>query len=93
MSNNKQIAVSARTESGNNGSRRLRHAGIVPAVFYGKGLEAQNIQMTVSDWVTLGAKVGEVIELTGAVNAKVEIKEIQFNYLKNHTVHVDFKAE
>lgn len=86
------IAAQPRSEFGDNASRRLRKAGIIPAVIYGCGKPAVAISLKAEEWQVASAKKADiyVIELEGQ-KINTEVKEVQFNHLKDYVYHVDFK--
>ena len=87
-----KLAVQSRTEFGNNASRRLRRAGQIPAVVYSKGQEAIAIQVNADAWKVIAAQ-GEqnIVLVDGDKEINVIVREVQYNYLKNYVVHIDFQ--
>ena len=92
MSNAKHvIAVEARTEFGDNPSRRLRRASRIPAVIYSKGQAARAISLSADEWKVVSAQKPEVITLVeDGKETQALVREVQFNHLKNYVYHVDF---
>ena len=58
-----KIAAQARTVFGDNASRRLRKAGIIPAVVYSKGIEPRAIQISADEWKVVSAQGSNIITL------------------------------
>lgn len=85
------IAAQPRNEFGDNASRRLRKAGYIPAVVYGKGGAAVAVSIKAEEFQVAAARKLDqyVIELDGKELA-VKVQEVQYNYLKDYVYHVDF---
>ena len=93
-----EVIAQERTEVGGNSPRRLRRAGLVPAIIYGvkKGSTPLSI-----DLVRLEKKVGQIhenqimkVKMSGGDKERLRpriIKEIQFNHLTGDVLHVDFQ--
>lgn len=90
-----QIAVDARTVSGKR-TKRLRSAGIVPGVLFGKKAGSVPVQLDARELEHLYREAGRtsVIRLSvdGGTPTSVVIKSIQRNPLTGRAVHVDFFA-
>ena len=88
-----QIKVEARTVFGNNASRRLRNAGMIPAVIYGNGKAPRAVSVNNDAWCAFSASHGSqmVTLLEDGKEVPALIKEVQFNHLKNYFVHIDFQ--
>ena len=87
-----KIAVQARTGFGDNASRRLRKAGMIPAIVYSKGIEPRAVQVSADEWKVVSAQKPEYIMLIeGDKETPALIREVQYNYLKNYVVHIDFQ--
>ena len=97
MSNdNNVVMIKPRSEFGSNASRRLRGAGDIPAIIYGKGVEPRAVMVDVDEWKVFhahhsGHAVVTLREESGAETAAL-VREVQYNYLKNYVVHIDFQA-
>jgi large subunit ribosomal protein L25 len=70
--------------------KRMRMAGNIPAVLYGAG--GDSIMLSVP-----ALEVGKVIkagsrsvQLSGSVNGKAEVKQIQWDTFGDKVLHVDF---
>ena len=77
------------------GARRLRRAGVVPAVVYGSGKEARMIQLSAHDFdLVLKGHKGEHmvmdLEVGGDKPLKVLLKELQHHPVSHKIIHADF---
>jgi len=90
----KQIKVAARAEFGNNAARRLRREGLIPAIVYGNNKEPQALTVNADEWSAFSARRGAhlVSLVLDGTEIPALVKEVQFNYLKNYVVHIDFQA-
>ena len=75
----------------------LREQGFIPAVVYGHGIDTINLMVPEKEFDKFYKKVGAntMIELEWKSGAKKEkrpvlIHEVQYDYLKGKTMHVDF---
>jgi len=86
------IQVVNREELGSAASRRARKEGMVPAVVYGHGAEPKSFLITVKDWDIIAKQDVQIVQLKPAKGAEINvlIKDIQYDYLKNRTDHIDF---
>lgn len=87
------INAEIRTEIGKGSSRRLRHAGLVPAVIYGKGKEPVSIKFLHKDIINVQENAdfydGLTIVLDGK-EIKVKPQAMQRHAYKPMIEHVDF---
>ncbi len=92
------LNVEPRVRIGKGGSRKVRQDGLVPAVVYGKGIEALNLRLdpkalqqavaTEAGWNTLITLKGD-----GPFDGKVVIlKDMQIDAIRRDVQHVDFHA-
>ena len=92
------LNVEPRVRIGKGGSRKVRADGLVPAVVYGKGMEALNIRVepkalqqavnTDAGWNTLITLKGD-----GPFDGKVVIlKDMDIDAIRRDIMHVDFHA-
>lgn len=92
------LNVETRVRTGKGGSRKVRQDGLVPAVVYGKGVEALNLRLdpkalqkavaTEAGWNTLITLKGD-----GAFDGLVVIlKDMQIDAIRRNPMHVDFLA-
>lgn len=87
-----QIAINAeaRSDFGKGAARRLRRAGQIPAVIYGKGTEVVHVALPAHEVGLALKNKGLVLEVTGAGNgALVVAREIQKDAVKNTIEHLD----
>jgi large subunit ribosomal protein L25 len=84
------LNVQNRKQHGKRDARRLRAAGSIPAILYGHG-EA-NIPLSVpADALSTAVRHGSrVVELSGAVQEKAFIRELQWDVYGLSVLHVDF---
>ena len=93
-----ELNVETRVRIGKGGSRKVRRDGLVPAVVYGKGIEALNLRLdpkalqqavaTEAGWNTLITLKGD-----GPFDGLVVIlKDMQIDAIRRDTQHVDFLA-
>ncbi|MCD4702551.1 MAG: 50S ribosomal protein L25 [Candidatus Aegiribacteria sp.] len=88
------LKIAERTEFGSRVARRLRRAGSVPAVVYGRGGGELKVMVTEKDFMdTIGFSTS-----TGIVNLKMGrkspvtaiVKDVQWDVLSDKPVHIDF---
>ena len=83
------LEVVPRTSGGSRESRRLRRAGMVPAILYGHGgkcVELAAKREAVEAVVRHGSRF---VELTGAVKEGAIIRELQWDAMGSDPLHVD----
>lgn len=92
------LDAKARTNVGNGAVRRLRKAGSIPAVIYGKKHASKNLEV---DAKTFSRLVAHSVSDNILVNLKIEgesgdslalVQEVQHDYLKGGVLHIDFHA-
>jgi large subunit ribosomal protein L25 len=89
------VEVNERERGGKNASRRLRRAGMVPAVVYGGELEPLPIQVEAKTVQRLLKTSGEnavfLLKLQGTDESRhTMVKDIQYDPLTGGLVHIDF---
>ena len=95
MATEHKISATGRKDEGKGASRRLRHAGQVPAIVYGGGSEPQNIQLEhertwlVSQNEWFYSSILD-LELDGKVQ-KVLLRDMQRHPYKQIIMHLDFQ--
>ena len=90
-----KIVVTSREEKGSASVRRLRRAGLIPAVIYGAGDEAREVSLPQHEFKkVLHQHAGEQrmvsIELDGKEES-VLLKDVQHAPLSDDILHVDFQ--
>ena len=88
-----QFAIQAekRDALGTRVARRLRKSGKLPAVLARKGEEPLHLLVDAKEFSQLVKKHARIINLTHpAGKDKVFIKEVQYDHLDEHAIHVDF---
>lgn len=92
------LDAKTRTAVGNGAVRRLRKAGSIPAVIYGKKHASKNLEV---DAKTFSRLVAHSASDNILVNLKIEgesadslalVQEVQHDYLKGGVLHIDFHA-
>ena len=83
------IEVQVRQLLGTRNSRRLRNSGTVPAVLYGHGAPSVCLGVPVEQIDTAVRHGSRLINLTGAVNERAFIRELQWDTWGKEIVHVD----
>jgi large subunit ribosomal protein L25 len=84
------LTVSVRTELGKLPVRRLRNRGNVPAILYGHGEANVNLAVP-SEQVALAVRHGSrLVDLNGAVNETVLVRQVQWDAFGVHVLHLDF---
>jgi large subunit ribosomal protein L25 len=89
-----EITATSRKDEGKGASRRLRHAGQVPAVIYGAGKSAESIQLE-HNTVMLAARnewfFSSVLDLNvDGATQKVLVRDWQKHPFKQQMLHLDF---
>ncbi len=89
-----EIAAERRTDQGKGASRRLRRAGKVPAVVYGAGAPAENIQFD-HDKLAIAARnewfTSAILDLlVEGRRQKVLLRDVQKHPFKPQLMHLDF---
>jgi large subunit ribosomal protein L25 len=87
------FSADVRAAQGKGASRRLRHAGKVPAILYGGGREAQPLTLDQRNLLTMVESerfYSSIVRLQiNGSNHEAIIKDIQMHPAKNLVVHVD----
>ena len=85
-----QIAAELRSDFGKGAARRLRRAGLIPAVVYGAGSDLIHVSVNAHEISQALRHAGVVIELTGAGKGqKVVAREVQRDAVLNTIEHID----
>jgi large subunit ribosomal protein L25 len=85
------ISAEKREALGTRVSRRLRKSGKIPAVLARKGEDPLHLLVDAKEFAQLVKKHARIINLTHpAGKDKVFIKEVQYDHLDEHAIHVDF---
>jgi len=89
-----ELMVEMRTASGTSAARRLRRAGMVPAVLYGRGIDSQPLAVSAKSLRDLlhvgGQNVLVRLSVGDGEPAMAMIKEIQRHSLNGLVLNVDF---
>lgn len=85
------IVAEPRQDFGSARSRRLRHAGYVPAVVYGKKAAPLSLRVKVQEAVDMVKQGRRMVDLTTPAGAqKVFIREVQYDATGDRILHIDF---
>jgi large subunit ribosomal protein L25 len=89
------ISAEMRKVGGKSVTRKLRRAGLVPAVVYGKDAEPLAVQISAKEWVKLTRhlKRNAILDLSLAGDGGtkvVMVKEIQRSFPSDELLHIDF---
>ena len=87
-----QIKVEMREKLGTRYAQRLRKNGRLPASIYGLGAEPVSVSIDEKDIITHLRHGSHVMELDNGDGspATVLVKDLQFGYLGDNLIHVDF---
>lgn len=90
-----EIKVERREDAGKGASRRLRHAGKVPAIVYGGGRDPVNIQLSHEElWLAQQNEwfYSSILDLNLAGNVqKVLLRDLQRHPARPRILHLDFQ--
>ena len=84
------LKVKTRDTRGKKEARRLRRSGGIPAILYGHGEANCSLAVTADELSSAVRHGARVVELTGAVNEKALIRELQWDTYGIEMLHVDF---
>ncbi len=86
------VQVELREKLGTTYARRLRKSGRLPATIYGKGSDPVSVSVDEREIITHLKAGSHVIELDNGDGspATVLVKDLQFGYLGDNLIHVDF---
>jgi len=89
------VNAEARSDTGTNANRRMRHAGQIPAVVYGAGKDNQNMVLEHDGFMhqlEVEAFQTSILELKcGGKSEQVILREVQMHPHKPIVMHVDFQ--
>lgn len=91
-----ELIANVREDSGKGHSRRLRQAGLIPAVFYGPGAKTISLNVNAAELMSLRKKeekafIKLIIDDQGKKVEKLSVlKELQIEPLSRRPVHADF---
>lgn len=88
---NYQLTVEPRTETGKSYARKLRADQMIPAIIYGSGNPAINIEVTMREAERALAASGSLINLDlGGESKTVIVKDIHRDPVRGTLLHLDF---
>lgn len=83
------LNVKIRTEVGRNATKKVRHAGRVPAVVYGHGQESVSLSVPEEELQALIRHGARLLDLRGDVTDTALIREVQWDSLGKNVLHFD----
>ncbi len=83
------LKVEKRDETGTLRMRRLRAAGRTPAVLYGHGQANVHLSVDSRDVERMIRDSAHIVTLAGAVSESALVKEVQWDSLGSHVMHID----
>ena len=90
MSDNKTMVAKRRSEFGKGAARKLRQAGMVPAVIYGHGEEPTHVSLPAHEMMLVARQANPVLELAIDTDSKlVLVKDVQRDPVRQIIEHVD----
>ena len=84
-----QLVVEQRQSTGSRNSQKLRETGFVPANLYGHGQPPLNLQCKAENVMSVIRHGARVVDLSGAVQDKAMIRELQWDTFGTNVLHVD----
>jgi large subunit ribosomal protein L25 len=84
------LQVKRRETRGKRNARRQRAAGTIPVVLYGHGEDSVSLTVNAADVATVLRHGSRVVDLSGDVDQKALIKDIQWDTFGNDVLHMDF---
>ncbi len=95
MQNKFEVTAEPRSTQGKSASRRLRHAGKLPAILYGAGKDPASIQLDHNEMLLHTAHEAFyshilTLKFTGGAEEKVVLKAMQRHPVRPTILHVDF---
>ena len=88
-----KLTAERREGTGKGVARKLRAAGRVPAVLYGRGMEAESVSVDAKDLYHVLHAGGANVLLDLVVDGEEHFalaRDVQRDYIRNRFVHVDF---
>lgn len=83
------LNVEKRELLGSANSRRLRRAGMIPAVLYGHGKESVSLSIRSDEMSGVIRRGGQLVALKGGVTDTAFLKDVQLDALGSTILHVD----
>lgn len=89
------LNVRPRSVFGKNAARKLRQAGQVPAIVYGRGDETRPLEIAVNELERLLSKISVEntlidLKIEGGKGTSALIREVQYHAVRPVVLHVDF---
>src|SRR5438128_2323619 len=83
------LQVQLRESRGKRNARRLRHAGMIPAVLYGHGEQNISLAVAANQLQAVVRHGARVVDLEGAVAEKAFIRDLQWDVFGVDVLHLD----
>jgi large subunit ribosomal protein L25 len=84
------VAGATRIPGGRNANERVRRSGMVPAVIYGHGEAPESLALSAHDLEQALGKLAHVVRVkSGAKETIYLLKDVQYDHLQRHPLHVD----
>lgn len=84
------LEAQIRQDSGTRAARKVRKAGQVPAIIYGHGLEPVAVRLSAHDLSLELQHHHRLLDVVlDGVRGRYLVKDIQYDYLYEHVMHVD----
>jgi large subunit ribosomal protein L25 len=84
-----KLNVEIRGARGKRNARRMRNAGMIPAVLYGHKQETLSLSVTAEQVETALRHGSRAVDLTGALSEQAFIRELQWDTWGKEVLHVD----
>lgn len=83
------LKVELREETGRRKIKRLRAAGKIPAVIYGKGEDTVSLSLPSDEFTRIINQGDRVLTLVGGISSDAFVKEVQWDVFGNNVLHAD----
>ncbi len=83
------LNVNLREALGTSNTRRLRRAGNIPLILYGHGKENLNLVAAAEEVESAILHGAKLVSLSGAVDESALVREVQWNPMGTHVLHLD----
>lgn len=84
-----KLSVKVREQLGTRNSRRVRDAGLIPAILYGHGEANVSLSIPKDEVSAVVRHGGRLVDLTGDVTETALIRQVQWDAFGINVIHVD----
>ncbi|PQO35461.1 hypothetical protein [Blastopirellula marina] len=84
------LNVKKRELTGKLNNRRLRNAGKIPAVLYGKGKESVSLEVCAEEFAAVVRHKAKNVELSGDASGAAVMRDIKWDTFGLEVQHIDF---